>query len=61
MDAHHYKAIYQELLLLLKDYRHQIAGELDKILAKLDQLKFDVLPIKLLEEDQTYFSNSLSA
>lgn len=55
IDEHQYKIIYQELLPILKDYRYQITGELDKILAKLDQLDFSLLPIKLLEEDQTYF------
>jgi len=55
-DNDMYKDLYRELLILLKDYRHQIAGELDKILAKLDQLDFNLLPNKFLEEDQQYFS-----
>ncbi|PKM75747.1 MAG: hypothetical protein CVU90_16040 [Firmicutes bacterium HGW-Firmicutes-15] len=57
IDTHQYEIIYQGLLMLLNDSRHQIAGELDKILEKLDQLDFKLLPIKFLEEDQQYFSD----
>ncbi|MDD3270326.1 MAG: formate dehydrogenase accessory protein FdhE, partial [Syntrophomonadaceae bacterium] len=56
LDVNQYKSLYQELLLLLKDYRPEIAGVMDKILEKLEQLDFNLLPVKLLEADQQYFS-----
>jgi FdhE protein len=56
LDPDQYKNLYKDLLILLKDYRPEITGVLDKISEKLDQLDFNLLPIKLLEEDQQYFS-----
>ncbi|PKM76112.1 MAG: hypothetical protein CVU90_14195 [Firmicutes bacterium HGW-Firmicutes-15] len=56
LDVNQYKSLYQELLLLLKDYRPEIAGVMDKILEKLEHLDFGLLPVKLLEADQQYFS-----
>jgi FdhE protein len=56
LNVNQYENIYHNLLLLLKDYRPEIAGVLDNILEKLEQLDFNLLPVKLLEEDQQYFS-----
>ena len=55
LDADQYKNLYRDLLLLLKDQRPEIIGVLDEIIAKLEILDFNILPTKLLEEDQQYF------
>ena len=57
LEAIQYKNLYKELLLMLKDNRQEITDVLDKLLDNLDQLDFALLPIKLLEEDQQYFSD----
>ncbi len=56
LDVNQFKSLYRNLLLLLKDQRPEIAGMMDKILEKLEQLDFNLLPVKLLEADQQYFS-----
>jgi len=56
LDGGLYKEVYKELLVLIKEYRSETAAALDKILDNIDQLDFSFLPIKLLEEDQKYFS-----
>lgn len=56
LDAAQYKDLYKALLQLLKDNRPDVASILDKLGDKIDQLDFSILPVKLLEEDQQYFS-----
>jgi len=56
LDGGLYKEVYKELLVLIKEYRPETAAALDKILDNIDQLDFSLVPIKLLEEDQKYFS-----
>jgi len=56
LDEGLYKQMYREFLIVLKEYRQEIAVVLDKILENLDQLDFNLLPVKLLEADQQYFS-----
>lgn len=57
LDANQYKDLYKDLLLMLKDNRPDVTGVLDKLLENLNQLDFNLLPVKLLEEDQQYFSD----
>jgi len=57
LDVNLYKDLYQELLLLLKKLRPEVAGSLDILQANLDILDFNLLPVKLLEEDHQYFSD----
>jgi len=56
LDGGLYKEVYKELLVLIKEYRPETAAALDKILDNIDHLDFSLVPIKLLEEDQKYFS-----
>jgi len=57
LDANQYKDLYKDMLLMLKDNRPDVIGVLDKLLDNLNQLDFNLLPVKLLEEDQQYFSD----
>ncbi len=61
LDVDLYKTSYRDLLLLLQEYRPETAAVMDKILAGLDQLDFTLLPVKLLEADQQYFSELAAA
>lgn len=54
------REIYRNLLLFLQQERPEVIDSLGKLENKLDQLDFNLLPVKLLEEDQQYFS-ALSA
>ena len=57
LDVSQYEDLYKNLLLLLKDLRPEVAGSLDILQSSLDKLDFNLLPVKLLEEDQQYFSD----
>lgn len=56
LDADQFKNVYHSFLLMLKDNRPEIADVLDKLSAGYEQLDFDLLPVKLLEADQQFFS-----
>jgi FdhE protein len=60
LDADLYKSVFQSLLLMLKDRRPEIAGVLDKLFEGYEQFDFGLLPVKLLEADQQYFSELAS-
>ena len=60
LDADQYKSVYRSFLLMLKDHRPEIAGVLDKLLGGYEQLDFSLLPVKLLEADQQFFSELAS-
>ncbi len=61
LDAVQFKDIYSDLLRFLLQERPEIGGSLDKLENHLDHLDFDLLPVKLLEEDQEYFSGLATA
>lgn len=56
LEPGQFKKTYSDLLLFLRKERPEIGGSLDKLENNLDHLDFDLLPVKLLEEDQQYFS-----
>ncbi len=56
LDSNQFKELYLDLLQFVKNHRPEIDVVIDKISANLDQLDFNLLPVKLLEEDQDYFS-----
>lgn len=55
IDADKYKRLYLELLPFLKNNRAEISSTIDRINDRLDQLDFDLLPTKVLADDQEYF------
>jgi FdhE protein len=56
LNADQLRDVYQDLLRFLKQERPEVIDSLAKLENTLDQLDFDLLPVKLLEEDQHYFS-----
>ncbi|MEQ8235575.1 MAG: formate dehydrogenase accessory protein FdhE [Syntrophomonadaceae bacterium] len=56
LDGGQFKKTYADLLLFLRKERPETGGSLDKLENNLERLDFDLLPVKLLEEDQQYFS-----
>lgn len=56
LDSDQFKELYMDLLQFLKTHRPEINGVIDKITANLDQFDFNLIPVRLLEEDQNYFS-----
>ncbi|NMC28125.1 MAG: formate dehydrogenase accessory protein FdhE [Syntrophomonadaceae bacterium] len=56
LEPGQFKKTYSDLLLFLRKERPEIGGSLDKLENNLDHLNFDLLPVKLLEEDQQHFS-----
>lgn len=61
LEPGQFKKTYSDLLLFLRKERPEIGGSLDKLENNLDHLDFDLLPVKLLEEDQQYFSGLATA
>jgi len=61
LEPGQFKKTYSDLLLFLRKERPEIGGSLDKLENNLDHLDFDLLPAKLLEEDQQYFSGLATA
>jgi FdhE protein len=51
-----YQELYQSLIELVRNHRPETAGVMDKIMNQLDKLDFNLLPVKLMEEDQDYFT-----
>jgi FdhE protein len=56
LNADQLREVYQDLLGFLKQERPEVIDSLVKLENKLGQLDFYLLPVKLLEEDQQYFS-----
>lgn len=56
LQADQLREVYKDLLGFLKRERPEVQDSLVKLETKLEQLNFDLLPVKLLEEDQSYFS-----
>lgn len=55
IDGNKYKNIYIDLLLFLKENRPETAATVDRINEQLDKLDLEILPTKVLADDQEYF------
>ncbi len=55
-NSNHFKELYQDFLQFLGSRRPETSAVTDKIRAGLDQLDFELVPVKILEEDQDYFA-----
>lgn len=56
LDAAQLKDLYRDLLVFMKQQRPEVLDSLGKLENKLDQFDFNLLPLKLMEEDQQYFA-----
>lgn len=57
LDPGQYKELYQSLIELIGTHRPDTAEVMDKIKTQFDKLDFNLLPLRLMEEDQQYFSS----
>ncbi len=54
IDTQQFKTMYNELLALIKDQRKDIADKIDQISARVEELDFDEVTRKLVNNDQHY-------
>jgi hypothetical protein len=52
IDTQQFKTMYNELLALIKDQRNDIADKIDQISARVEELDFDEITRKLVNNDQ---------